>query len=83
MRPIRVIAYFEKDGSSTPVKFQISSKDAEDISVKVDRVIYKTEGKIAGNRMILYQCQSVIDGKEKRFELKYEISTCKWYLFKM
>ena len=32
---------------------------------------------------ILYLCQSTINGREKRFELKYYCSTCEWQLYKM
>jgi len=33
--------------------------------------------------MLIFTCQSVINGLEKRYEIKYELSTCKWFLYKM
>ncbi|WP_339785816.1 hypothetical protein [Tissierella sp.] len=51
--------------------------------IKINKVLFREEEKIAGNRMILYRCESTINDIQKIFELKYEISTCKWFLFKM
>lgn len=36
-----------------------------------------------GNRMKIYSCQSEIAGKIRRYELKFELKTCKWFLYKM
>jgi hypothetical protein len=43
----------------------------------------RKEEKLAGNRMLIFLCQSVVAGQEKVFELKYEIATCRWFLYKM
>jgi len=53
------------------------------IIINVDRIITRAEEKLAGNRMIVFKCQSVFDSTEKLYELKYEINTCKWFLYKM
>lgn len=82
MRPIEVIAWFTKDGIPTPVKYRVNEED-NDFVIKVDRVVTRTEEKLAGNRMLIYRCQSIINSTEKVYELKYEISTCKWFLYKM
>jgi hypothetical protein len=39
--------------------------------------------KLAGNEMLVYRCESSIDGIEKVYELKFEIKSCKWMLFKI
>lgn len=51
--------------------------------IKVDQVIFAQEEKLAGNRMIIYRCKSKINNLEKIYELKYEIDTCKWFLYKI
>lgn len=55
----------------------------EKIVVSVDKIIFREEEKLAGNRMILYRCQSVINNREMVYELKYDIGTLKWYIFKI
>lgn len=83
MKPIEMIAWFTEQGAPTPVKYRTTLEDKSKVSIKVDKIITKDEEKLAGNRMIIFKCQSIINGTEKAYELKYEINTCKWFLYKM
>ena len=78
MAPIEMIASFDLHGTLRPIRFR-----HEGTVVKVEQIIKLSEEKLAGNRMKVYECQSEIDGMMKRFELKYELSTCKWFLYKI
>lgn len=78
MKPIEMVARFSVDGSPYPVKYRVDSS-----IVKVEQVLSTKEEKLAGNRMLIFQCQSEIEGKLKPYELKFELQTCKWFLFKM
>lgn len=83
MKPIKMIAWFDEDGVPTPVRYNMRAEDQANITIRIDRIIQKKEEKLAGNRMLIFTCQSVINGLEKRYEIKYELSTCKWFLYKM
>ena len=83
MKPIEMIAWFTKDGYPIPLRYRLADEDEKNIVIKVNKILFKEEEKIAGNRMILYRCESIINNTIKIFELKYEIATCKWFLFKM
>lgn len=83
MKPIKMISVSEFDGVLTPIKFQMKNEVKELITVKIDNIVLRDEEKLAGNRMFIYRCQSDIEGTVKIYELKYEVSSCKWYLFKM
>ena len=83
MRQIKMIAWFAENGTLTPLKFQIKGDGSEFITIRVDSITERSEEKLAGNKMMIYRCQSEIDGIEKQYELKYETSSCKWYLWKM
>lgn len=77
MRPVDVIARFIGIQAPRPVKFRLPQ---EDVTVIVDRIISQSEDRRAGNRMIVYCCESEVRGVKRRYELKYEIATCRWYL---
>jgi hypothetical protein len=82
--PIEMIACFSKDGIPHPLKFKMSPNLASTpVIVKVDMIIHRESEKIAGNAMYAFRCQSLIDDAIKIYELKYELSTCKWFLYKM
>ena len=84
MKEIEMIAWFAKDGTVHPIRYRILGPDGSNISIKINRIIYRKEEKLAGNKMVVFACQSIFDsGVEKRYELKYEIGTCKWYLYKI
>jgi hypothetical protein len=78
MTPITVLAHFEEDGTPHPLRFKLN-----DWEYKIEQVVSVTEEKLAGNKMLCFRCQSEIDGVLKPFEIKFEIGTCKWFLFKM
>lgn len=77
-----MIAWFEKDGKVHPIKFRLKEEDLNRVIV-IERIrCVKTE-KFAGNQMSVFECQSHIHGILKIYEIKYDIGTCKWLLFKI
>lgn len=76
--PIEVLAHFEENGTPHPLRFKLNNKE-----IKIEQVISMTENKLAGNRQLLFVCQSEIGEELKPFEIKYELGTCKWFLWKM
>lgn len=83
MKPIEMIAWFAKDKYPIPLRYRLTDENMAETVIKVNRVLFKEEEKIAGNRMILYRCETTLNDIHRIFELKYDISTCKWFLFKM
>ena len=75
--PITVLAHFETDGTPHPLRYKLADKE-----IKIEQVLSVTEEKLAGNRMLIFRCQSEIKGELKPFEIKFELGTCKWYLWK-
>ncbi|NLY77556.1 MAG: hypothetical protein GX080_05650 [Tissierellia bacterium] len=83
MKPIEIIAWFNSKEKPIPLKYRILDENNTYKVIKVDRVIFSQEEKLAGNRMILYRCESTISNFRVIYELKYEIDTCKWFLYKI
>jgi hypothetical protein len=82
-KPIEMISYTKNNGEISPIRFRLQLEDESVKVIKIDRVITKGNEKLAGNNMIIFNCQSTIDGVQRLFEIKYELATCKWMLFKM
>lgn len=80
--PVDCIALFNKEGVPKPIKFRIVSEMVEQ-TIKVDQVINREIEKLAGNPMYIFNCRSSIRDINKNYQLKYELSTCKWMLYKM
>jgi hypothetical protein len=81
--PIEMISYTNEKGEIRPLRLRLQIGDGPMKVIKIDKIIFKQLEKFAGNPMMLYRCQCVEDNVEKLFEIKYELSTCKWILYKM
>lgn len=83
-KPIKVLVVFEpKDKPPLPYKFKMEGESGELITVIVDRIISTARSKIVGEDCFVYECQSLIGGLEKRYQLKYIIPKCQWVLYKI
>lgn len=78
---IEMICHFSKDGI-TPLRFRYQEGDSYKV-IKVDKVITRSTEKLCGNIALIFDCQSVIDGVEKLYQLKYIVSDMKWIIFKI
>lgn len=81
--PIEMVSYTDNKGGINPIRFRLQVDNEPMQVIKIDKVITKGVEKFAGNIMIVYKCQSLIDDVIKLFEIKYEIATCKWILYKI
>lgn len=82
-KPIEVICLIDTKGIITPLRIRLIRDDESLQVIKVDKVITRTNEKLAGNLMTVFTCQSLIGDIEKIFELKYHLISCKWMLFKI
>jgi len=80
---VEMIAWFKTDGDIRPLKFRMCDEHSHTKVIKVDQIIATEKEKYAGKNMYLFKCQSEIEGELKRFEIKYEVETCKWVLYKI
>lgn len=82
-KPIEMLAWFDSDGVPHPVKFKITNKDESESTITIDKILWQSEERLAGNRMLVYGCAGMVGDKVRPFEIKYELGTCKWILFKI
>jgi len=82
-KPIEMVAWTDTKGNINPVRFKITKEDETSSVVKIDKVISVDKEKLAGNNMLVFKCQSTVNGAEKLYEIKYELSSCRWILFKI
>jgi hypothetical protein len=82
-KPIDMVVWFTKEGVPNPVRFRIINEDQGETVIRVGRVVTRDIEKCNGNIMYIFKCESCIGGHQKIFELKYELDTCKWILWKI
>lgn len=77
-QPIEMIAKFDTQGNPIPVRFKTQKGNVID----VQQVLKVTSEKLAGNVMLIFECFSEFNDKSFRYELKFELQTCKWILWR-
>ena len=81
-KPIKTMVVFEYEcRMPIPYKFKLQRDDGSEQLIKIDKRIDSYRQKIAGIETVIYECQSVIDGIEKRYQLKSILSDCRWQLY--
>jgi hypothetical protein len=82
-RSIDMVAWFDKNGVPNPIRFRLDGEAGESITIKIDQIITRDKEKLAGNPILIFNCQDCVNGTQKLFEIKYELRTCKWILYKI
>lgn len=82
-KPVDMVAWFTQDGEIHPVRFRIMNHKEVWQTIKVNHIVSVNHEKKAGNPVIIYTCQSMINGVCKIYELRYERNTCSWTLYKI
>ena len=81
--PVDMVAWFTQEGIPRPVRFRLVNEEGNYTTIKIDRIVSKDREKLAGNEMLIFKCESMITGVQKVYEIKYELRTCKWMLYKI
>ena len=82
-KPIEVIAFFDIEGNPSPIKLRCPDEQEETMILKIDKILRRGEEKFAGNPMLIFTCESLLHGQLKMFELRFEVYTRKWFLYKI
>lgn len=79
---IEMVVWFSKEGIK-PMKFRYEDDNGSYITVKVEKIISKTQEKLCGNIALVFECQSLIGSEMKLYQVKYFVSEMKWILWKI
>jgi len=83
MTPIEILAWFTKNGIPHPLKFKYLNERQEEEVIKIDKILNRWEEKFAGKPTLVFHCQSEFRGTPKLFDIKYELHTSTWFLYRM
>lgn len=83
MKDIETIVWFKKGKHPIPIRMRLEDENLGNVVIPIESILFSEMEKYAGNKMILYRCKSIINNRERLFELKFEIDTCNWYLYRI
>ena len=82
-RAIDPVVVFCGGSKPLPYKFRYKDDSGKSREVLVGRILIAEQIKPGGVPMFVYECQSLIDGRERRYQLKYRVPDCAWELYKI
>jgi hypothetical protein len=81
-KPIEVVTYYDKEGVIMPIRFRILENEEHKV-IKINKIFQRDRYKLDGKDYIIFRCQNAINGAAKIMEIKYEVASCLWKLYKM
>ena len=66
-----------------PVKFRYITYDRKVYTIKVGKVVDLQREFVGQVKNYIYQCKSLIDRRERKYELKYEAADSTWLLVRI
>ena len=79
-----MIVHFSIEGVPTPLRFRMQHEDESLMVIQIKRIIHQEKLKdIIRNMFYIFNCESIIDDVLRNYEIKYDLMSCKWMLWKM
>lgn len=82
-KPIDMVCWVEASGQIHPIRFKIEDSNGEKVVCPVHHIQTTELSRLAGNKVIHYNCQVEINNTLRFCEIRYELDTCRWFLFKL
>ena len=79
-REVNMLCWFDTLGNPNPVRFQVADHEGLNQVIKIDRIKQRQLERLAGNKMIVFTCEAVINGLTREICLKYGVDTCRWVI---
>ncbi len=83
LKPIEVVASFTQNGRISPIRFRVITDESGYETIFVSRISRRRRERTGKSFIDIYTCTGQVLGKEKLFELKYEITSGEWTLYRM
>lgn len=82
-RPIEMISWTDFEGNIQPVRYRITSKEGCLKEYKIVHVNRIEERRIAGDKTLIFHCETVVQNQQRYCEIRYNTHLCKWLMFKI
>lgn len=82
-KEIELLCWFDREGVPNPLRLRLDDESGQQQVIRIEHVLTRDLEKLAGNKSLIYTCQSTINGEQKLMTLKYELESCRWTLYKL
>lgn len=83
LKPIEVVANFSPEGRISPIRFRVITDETGYETIYINNISRRRRERAGKSFIDIYTCTGQVMGAEKLLELKYEISSGEWSLYRM
>jgi hypothetical protein len=84
-KEIDCICNFDKEGKQRPVRIRLKDENESYQVIDIDKLLHMEEEKIGGtkDKVRKFRCECVINGVKRIIELKYDLPSMCWLLYRI
>lgn len=83
LKPVEVVASFTPEGRISPIRFRVITEETGYETIYISTISRRRRERTGKSFIDIYTCTGQVMGKEKLLELKHEIATGEWSLYRM
>ena len=83
LTPIEVVATFTQDGRISPVRFRILRPDFGNETFFIHQITRRQRQRRGKKLIDIYTCKGRVQDYDRIFELKHEIHSGRWFLYRI
>ena len=83
LTPIEAVATFTQDGGISPVRFRILRPDLGYETIFITQITRRQRQRLGKNFIDIYTCRGAVQDHDRIFELKHEIHSGRWSLYRI
>ena len=80
---VDMVAVFRPGEAPEPVKFRYITYDRKVYTIKVEKVVDLRREFVGQVKNYIYQCKSLVERRERKYELKYDGAEANWILLRI
>ena len=80
--PVEMISVCSREGDLRPIRFRLTPEEGDPVTVALRGIDMVQAVRYVGQEAVRYFCRGELDGRERRFELRYALRSHRWVLYR-
>lgn len=78
--PVEMISVCSREGDLRPIRFRLTPEEGDPVTVRLRGIDLVQAVRYVGQEAVRYLCRGELEGRERRFELRYDLRSHRWVL---
>lgn len=84
MTPVESIVYHDQRGQMVPKRIKyVDSSATEEVTINIDRAVLTGKLGSRNDLRLVYRCRSIVNDVIRNYELLYDVTNTRWFLYRI